>query len=33
MSAGIDHILGTLDEKIGLNRRINTTLEEMARGL
>lgn len=29
----IAHILGTLDEKIELNRRINETLEEMARAL
>ena len=29
----IAHILGTLDEKIGLNHRINETLEEMARAL
>ena len=29
----IAHILGTLDDKIGLNRRMNATLEEMARAL
>jgi type I restriction enzyme S subunit len=29
----IAHILGTLDDKIELNRRMNTTLEEMARAL
>ena len=29
----IAHILGTLDDKIDLNRRMNETLEEMARGL
>lgn len=29
----IAHILGTLDEKIELNRRMNQTLEEMARAL
>ena len=29
----IAHILGTLDDKIGLNRRMNETLEEMARAL
>ena len=29
----IAHILGTLDDKIGLNRRMNQTLEEMARAL
>ena len=29
----IAHILGTLDEKIELNRRMNETLEEMARAL
>ncbi len=29
----IAHILGTLDDKIELNRRINATLEEMARAL
>ncbi len=29
----IAHILGTLDEKIGLNRRMNETLEAMARAL
>lgn len=29
----IAHILGTLDDKIELNRRINTTLEAMARAL
>ena len=29
----IAHILGTLDDKIDLNRRINTTLESMARAL
>ena len=29
----IAHILGTLDDKIDLNRRMNQTLEEMARGL
>ena len=29
----IAHILGTLDEKIELNRRMNTTLEGMARAL
>ena len=29
----IAHILGTLDDKIELNRRMNETLEEMARGL
>ena len=29
----ISHILGTLDDKIELNRRMNVTLEEMARAL
>ena len=29
----IAHILGTLDDKIGLNRRMNETLEAMARAL
>jgi type I restriction enzyme, S subunit len=29
----IAHILGTLDDKIDLNRRMNATLEEMARAL
>ncbi len=29
----IAHLLGTLDDKIDLNRRINATLEAMARGL
>ena len=29
----IAHILGTLDDKIGLNRRMNATLEAMARAL
>ena len=29
----IAHILGTLDDKIELNRRMNATLEEMARAL
>ena len=29
----IAHILGTLDDKIDLNRRMNRTLEEMARAL
>ena len=29
----IAHILGTLDDKIELNRRMNTTLEQMARAL
>ena len=29
----IAHILGTLDDKIALNRRMNQTLEEMARAL
>ena len=29
----IAHVLGTLDEKIELNRHMNETLEEMARGL
>ena len=29
----IAHILGTLDEKIEMNRRMNATLEEMARAL
>ena len=29
----IAHILGTLDDKIDLNRRMNETLEEMARAL
>ena len=29
----IAHILGTLDDRIELNRRMNQTLEEMARGL
>ena len=29
----IAHILGTLDEKIELNRRMNETLEAMARAL
>ena len=27
------HVLGTLDDKIELNRRMNETLEEMARAL
>ncbi|MBL9076030.1 MAG: restriction endonuclease subunit S [Planctomycetes bacterium] len=31
--AGIAHILGTLDDKIELNRRTNETLEAMARAL
>ena len=30
---GIAHVLGTLDDKIELNRRMNRTLEEMARAL
>ena len=30
---GIAHILGTLDDKIELNRRMNETLEEMARAI
>ena len=30
---GIAHILGTLDDKIELNRRMNATLEAMARAL
>ena len=30
---GIAHILGTLDDKIELNRRMNATLEEMSRAL
>ena len=30
---GIAHILGTLDDKIELNRRMNGTLEEMARAI
>ena len=30
---GIAHVLGTLDDKIELNRRMNTTLEAMARAL
>jgi type I restriction enzyme, S subunit len=30
---GIAHILGSLDDKIELNRRMNATLEEMARAL
>ena len=30
---GIAHVLGTLDDKIELNRRMNQTLEEMARAL
>src|SRR5574337_334070 len=29
----IAHILGTLDDKIELNRRMNETLEQMARGI
>ena len=29
----IAHVLGTLDDKIELNRRINQTLEEMARAI
>ena len=29
----IAHVLGTLDDKIELNRRMNETLEEMARAL
>ena len=29
----IAHVLGTLDDKIELNRRMNATLEEMARAL
>ena len=29
----IAHILGTLDDKIELNRRMNQTLEEMARAI
>ena len=29
----IAHILGTLDDKIELNRRINATMEAMARAL
>jgi len=29
----IAHILGTLDDKIGLNRRMNETLEQMARAI
>ena len=29
----IAHILGTLDDKIELNRRMNETMEEMARAL
>ena len=29
----IAHVLGTLDDKIELNRRMNETLEEIARGL
>ena len=29
----IAHILGTLDDKIELNRQMNQTLEEMARAL
>ena len=29
----IAHILGTLDDKIALNRRMNQTLEEMARAI
>ena len=29
----IAHILGTLDDKIELNRRMNETLEEMARAV
>ncbi len=31
--AAIAHVLGTLDDKIELNRRMNKTLEEMARAL
>ena len=30
---GIAHVLGTIDDKIELNRRMNETLEEMARAL
>ncbi len=30
---GIAHVLGTLDDKIELNRKMNETLEEMARAL
>ena len=30
---GIAHVLGTLDDKIELNRRMNRTLEEMARAI
>ena len=30
---GIAHILGTLDDKIELNRQMNQTLEEMARAI
>ena len=30
---GIAHILGTLDDKIELNRRISETLEQMARAM
>ena len=33
MQRTIAHILGTLDDKIELNRRMNATLEEMARAL
>ena len=29
----IAHVLGTLDDKIELNRRMNRTLEEMARAI
>ena len=33
VQTGIAHILGTLDDKIELNRRMSQTLEEMARAL
>jgi type I restriction enzyme S subunit len=33
VAARIAHILGTLDDKIELNRRMNQTLEEMARAI
>ena len=33
LQRAIAHILGTLDDKIELNRRMNATLEEMARAL
>ena len=33
MQRTIAHILGTLDDKIELNRHMNATLEEMARAL